>query len=76
MALSEGFTGAELKIACKEASMMQIRIALKQKHVSTHTVAPVNFDALQSAIKQIQPAMLTIAEKHREWNNKHGNKSL
>lgn len=73
--LSDGFTGADLKIACKEASMVQIRNKLHSdcKTMTVAMVTDVAFDDLLISIKQIKPAMLSSAQKHRQWNLKYGN---
>lgn len=72
---SEGFTGADLKIACKEASMIQIRNKLKSNHKTMHKVPEIAFEDLLTAIKQIKPCMVASATKHRNWNAKCGNQS-
>lgn len=75
ISLSDGFTGADLKTACKEASMKQIRRII-QSNVSGSLavkVPAVNFDDLKLAFAQIKPTMIESAAKHRQWNKKHGN---
>lgn len=72
---SDGFTGADLKIACKEAAMAQIRNGLKSNHKTLHKVPEIVFNDLLTAIKQIKPSMATSAAKHRHWNAKHGNQT-
>lgn len=69
----DGFTGADLKIACKEASLHQLRKALRRKCNGLDEVETVAFDDLMSALKQIQPIMSEMAAKHRQWNTKYGN---
>lgn len=72
--LSDNFTGAELKIACKEASMIQIRNKLQSDcKNSVATVTDVAFDDLLLSIKQITPSMISSATKHRQWHLKYGN---
>lgn len=73
--LSDGFTGADLKIACKEASMIQIRNKLYSdcNVAATMVIADVAFDDLFVSIKQIKPSMTASAQKHRQWQLKYGN---
>lgn len=75
--LSDGFTGADLKVACKEASMIQIRSKLHSDcNVSAAAVmADVAFDDLFASIQQIKPSMTASAQKHRQWQLKYGNQS-
>lgn len=72
---SDGFTGADLKIACKEASMIQIRNKLQSGNKSVDRVTEVTFDDLLASIKQIKPSMMVSATKHRQWQSKFGNQS-
>lgn len=75
---SDGFTGADLKIACKEATMIQIRNKLHSDCKTPMTVAMVAdvvFDDLLASIKQIKPSMAASAMKHRQWHSKYGNQS-
>lgn len=73
---SDGFTGADLKIACKEASMIQIRNKLQSDHKSNVKVAEVTFNDLMASIKQIKPSMNASAAKHRQWHLKYASTSL
>lgn len=73
---SGGFTGADLKIACKEASMKQIRKKLKSNKHSANDVFDVTFDDLIESIKQIKPSMTASAAKHRQWQSKYGNQII
>lgn len=72
---SEGFTGADLKIACKEASMIEIRNKLQSDNKTIDKVIEVKFDDLLSSIKQIKPSMVTSAAKHRQWHSNYGSQS-
>uniref|UniRef100_A0A1Q3FT82 Putative aaa+-type atpase n=1 Tax=Culex tarsalis TaxID=7177 RepID=A0A1Q3FT82_CULTA len=82
-ALTEGFTGNEIRIACKEATMMVVRDRIGKgggppsngKSPQAPTVAAVQFEQLKAALRQIQPASIPLIEKHREWNQKFGNQS-
>lgn len=73
---SDGFTGADLKIACKEATMVQIRNKLHSDcKISVAVVTDVAFDDLLVSIKQIKPSMIPSSIKHRQWHLKYGNQS-
>ena len=73
---SDGFTGADLKIACKEATMIQIRNTLHSDCKTSIAMATdVAFDDLLISIKQIKPSMTASAIKHRQWHLKYGNQN-
>ncbi|XP_031621571.1 katanin p60 ATPase-containing subunit A-like 2 [Contarinia nasturtii] len=72
---SEGFTGADLKIACKEASMIQIRNKLKSYNKSIEKVPEVVYEDLLSSIKQVKPSMEESAVKHQKWHSKYRNQN-
>lgn len=72
ISLSVDLTGSDLKMACKEASMQQIRLLIQSKVPPTQ-VPIIKFEELKFALQQIKPTMLESAEKHRKWNEKHGN---
>lgn len=71
--LSDGFSGADIKVACKEATMKQIRAAIKA-NVSQPQAVDVTFEDFCGALKQIQATMIPLAEKHRIWHHKFGTK--
>lgn len=71
--LTDGFSGADIKVACKEATMKQIRAAIRV-HVSQPQMIDVTFDDLCEALHQIQATMVPLAEKHRVWHQKFGSK--
>lgn len=70
--ISDGFTGDELRIACKETSMMEVRRAVQNKNTKNKNSSP-KIEDLFFAIKQINPSSKQIIAKHREWNTKFGN---
>ncbi|XP_055305836.1 katanin p60 ATPase-containing subunit A-like 2 isoform X2 [Sitodiplosis mosellana] len=72
---SDGFTGADLKIACKEASMIQIRNKLKSSNKSIQIMPEITFDDLLASMRQVKPSMAASATKHRQWHTKFGNQS-
>lgn len=70
---TDGFTGADLRIALKEASLQKIREALKSNcDDRNNSKIDIQFKDLLAAIKQIKPSMLGLAEKHLKWNAKYG----
>lgn len=74
--VSDGFTGADLRIACKEASMVQLRNKLKSSGHSIQKMPEIMFDDLMASMKQIKPSMTASAIKHRQWNIQFGNQSV
>ncbi|XP_065079528.1 katanin p60 ATPase-containing subunit A-like 2 [Ochlerotatus camptorhynchus] len=81
VARTENFTGDEIRIACKEASMMMIRDRIEKnsgpngKSCSKPFPEEVQHHQLLTALQQIQPASLPLIEKHRDWNRKYGNQA-
>lgn len=73
---SDEFTGADLKIACKEAKMIQIRNKLNASNKLIQKLPETTFDDLLASIKQIKPSMVASAAKHRQWHSKFGNQSV
>lgn len=70
---SDGFTGADLKIASKEAALKMIHESLKTAKCSNECKVEVTFRDLMDAIEHIKPTMNELAAKHRQWNAKFGN---
>ncbi|XP_058824141.1 katanin p60 ATPase-containing subunit A-like 2 [Topomyia yanbarensis] len=78
--MTDNFTGDEIRIACKEASMMLIRNKIEDSAGSSPACSSadpdtVQFDQLKTALEQIKPASYDLIHKHREWNRKYGNHS-
>lgn len=74
--ISDGFTGADLRIACKEASMVQLRNKLKSNGEAIQKMPEISFDDLMASMKQTKPSMTASAVKHRQWHAKFGNESV
>jgi katanin p60 ATPase-containing subunit A1 len=72
--VSENFTGDEIRVACKEASMIVIRKSLDESGGKQKPEA-VKFEHLHQALKQMKPSSANLVEKHREWNKKCGNQT-
>lgn len=68
---SDGFTCADLKIVCKEASMIQIRNKLRSNSKSLEKMPEVSYEDLLVSIKQVKPAMISSAAKHQKWHSKY-----
>lgn len=68
----ENFTGAEIKIACKEASLKQIRQIIENKSNAISTPNAITVDNLKSTFTAVSPSMVAMSKRHREWNKNHG----
>ncbi|ETN58817.1 aaa atpase [Anopheles darlingi] len=73
VSLSENWTGDEVRLACKEASMMLLR----EKMGETSKCAKIDPDALQfpmlrRAFEQLRPGCAELAQKHRDWSQRYG----
>lgn len=71
--VSEGFTGADLKIVSKEAMLKKIHESIKSTRESNECKVEVTFSDLMDAMEHIKPTMNELAGKHRQWNAKFGN---
>ncbi|XP_063709087.1 katanin p60 ATPase-containing subunit A-like 2 [Culicoides brevitarsis] len=67
------FTGDEIRIACKEASMQLIRQNIQRCKDKTQIRKGIRFEDLMTAIGQIRPASKYLMQKHIEWNKAFGN---
>lgn len=67
--LSEGFTGDEIRLACKEIAMQTVRkiTKVKLKGEAASEEIPV-----ENAFKQVKPLGLNLMEKHLKWQKEHG----
>ncbi|XP_065365022.1 katanin p60 ATPase-containing subunit A-like 2 [Calliphora vicina] len=67
--LSEGFTGDEIRLACKEIAMQTVRKIAKVKlkgEVASEEI-PV-----ENAFKQVKPLGLNLMQRHLKWQKDHG----
>lgn len=71
--LTEGFSGAEIKSACKDFTLKQIYAAIDRKESQRNKDAPC-FDELMNALKQTPATMIASADKHRKWHQMNVNK--
>uniref|UniRef100_A0A182J122 AAA+ ATPase domain-containing protein n=1 Tax=Anopheles atroparvus TaxID=41427 RepID=A0A182J122_ANOAO len=75
--LSEGWTGDEVRLACKEASMMLLRDKINdQRRASSgkpvRREEELHYPMLRKAFEQQRPGCVELAQKHREWNERYG----
>ncbi|XP_049288460.1 katanin p60 ATPase-containing subunit A-like 2 [Anopheles funestus] len=72
--LSEGWTGDEVRLACKEASMMLLRNKITDRRTIAGRVEheELQFPMLRKAFEQLRPGCVELAQKHREWNQRYG----
>ncbi|XP_058116876.1 katanin p60 ATPase-containing subunit A-like 2 [Anopheles ziemanni] len=74
--LSEGWTGDEVRLACKEASMMLLRDKLNDRRPvgsgKLEREEELHFPMLCKAFEQQRPGCVELAQKHREWNQRYG----
>uniref|UniRef100_A0A182P8Y3 AAA+ ATPase domain-containing protein n=1 Tax=Anopheles epiroticus TaxID=199890 RepID=A0A182P8Y3_9DIPT len=74
--LSDGWTGDEVRLACKEASMMLLRNRINGRRSSASgreaEQDELQFTMLRKAFEQLRPGCVELAQKHREWNQRYG----
>ncbi|CAD7087084.1 unnamed protein product [Hermetia illucens] len=70
---SFGFTGDEIRVACKEVAMKQIRYASgSQKNTKRQSHIPE--EDILVAFEQTSPICAKTYQRYIDWNNSHGNK--
>lgn len=67
------FSGDEIRIACKEATMMLIRKNIQRRKDNHNIKKTLKLEELIAAIRQIKPSSKVLLKKHQEWNKKFGN---
>lgn len=72
-AITDNFTGAEIKIACKEASLDRVRQIIAE-NTAKHSSNAVRVGQLKRALQNVTPSMLSTVERHREWSRNVGHK--
>lgn len=70
--ISEGFSGDEIRVACKEIKMIEIRrkINSSSKNATERTVNGLR-DAAIVAFKQVHPISVGIMKKHKDWSKNY-----
>lgn len=73
--MTNGLTGDDLRIACKEASMQKIRNAIKEKnnYNDQDFIKQITLNDLQQVLAQVVPTTKNLIEKHTKWNQTYGN---
>ncbi|XP_035900867.1 katanin p60 ATPase-containing subunit A-like 2 [Anopheles stephensi] len=76
--LSEGWTGDEVRLACKEASMMVLRNKINDRRTISGRVEQeeLAFAMLRKAFEQLRPGCVELAQKHRDWSQRYGTQLL
>ncbi|XP_053672648.1 katanin p60 ATPase-containing subunit A-like 2 [Anopheles nili] len=72
--LCDGWTGDEVRLACKEATMTLLRNKISAARPGSIGLDPdeVQFPVLRKAFEQLRPGCVELAQKHREWNQRYG----
>ncbi|XP_059621787.1 katanin p60 ATPase-containing subunit A-like 2 [Phlebotomus argentipes] len=74
--MTEGFTGDDLRIACKDSLMGQVRKFIgMQKDASKTSNQPSNVSLadFEASLGRITPTPTSVVERHRQWHEKHSN---
>ncbi|XP_030381404.1 katanin p60 ATPase-containing subunit A-like 2 [Scaptodrosophila lebanonensis] len=74
VALSEHFTGDEIRLACKEVSMQSVRRVMRTSVRDQRTKeSPADLEAsVERAFKQIRPLGLKLLARHQQWQQENG----
>ncbi|XP_055678021.1 katanin p60 ATPase-containing subunit A-like 2 [Lutzomyia longipalpis] len=74
--LTEGFTGDDLRIACKDAQMGQVRKFIgmqKDARKGSNQPASVSLGDFEASLSKITPTADTVVVRHRKWHEKFSN---
>ncbi|TDG39355.1 hypothetical protein AWZ03_014222 [Drosophila navojoa] len=73
-ALSEHFTGDEIRLACKEVSMQRMRHATRACREPNPTKQPQapQDGSVERAFQQIRPLGMKLLAKHEQWQQENG----
>uniref|UniRef100_A0A182N6E2 AAA+ ATPase domain-containing protein n=1 Tax=Anopheles dirus TaxID=7168 RepID=A0A182N6E2_9DIPT len=74
VSLADGWTGDEVRLACKEATMMLLRERMGDQRAGSGRIRPddIQFPMLMKAFEQLRPGSVELAQKHREWHQRYG----
>ncbi|KAM7347961.1 katanin p60 ATPase-containing subunit A-like 2 [Cochliomyia hominivorax] len=67
--LSEGFTGDEIRLACKEIAMQTLRKITKAQLKGEVAGEDI---PMENAFKQVKPLSLNLMERHLKWQMEQG----
>lgn len=67
--MSAGFTGDEIRLACKEIAMQSLRKITKAKLKGE---APGEDLPMENAFKQVKPLSVNLMERHLKWQKENG----
>ncbi|THD21752.1 Katanin p60 ATPase-containing subunit A 2 [Fasciola hepatica] len=78
--LTEGYSGSDIRLVCKEAAMRVVRKIFdileghtKEDHPERHIhLDPVLTEDVQAAIASTMPSARQLAEKYQEWQRQFG----
>lgn len=69
---SSGLSGDEIRLACKEIKMNQIRQTIANSKTNNKKVITSVVDAI-NVFKNMKPTTLSIIHKYHEWSNDYEN---
>lgn len=70
---TSGYTGSDIKIICKEASIIPIRHEiLNNNNIDKIHVKPLTVSDVLMAIELTKPSTKYLAEKYRKWDKEFG----
>lgn len=73
VALTKGYSGADLKALSTEAAMIPLRSIEDIANVDINNIRPLNLDDFKEALKNVKATVNSDdLEKFMEWNKKYG----
>lgn len=63
--ITENFTGDEIRIACKELKMIEIRKSISKNF---GIKISIDYDDAIAAFQQIKPVAVNVIQKYRDWS--------
>ena len=80
--LTEGYSGSDIRLVCKEAAMKSVRMVFDQlESLSSSSssegsaeqvkIEPVRTEAVREAIASTKPSARTLANRYLEWQREY-----
>lgn len=74
---TEGYSGSDIQVVCKEAAMAPVRKLLErlekgEQNLSFNDVEPVTLPDIENALKRTKPSAHKVSQQYLEWQDQFG----
>lgn len=77
--LTEGYSGSDVKLVCKEAAMQPVRKVFDKLEAMTSqggglegvAIDPIRTEDVEAAISRTKPSAKLLAKKYSNWQNQY-----